>query len=80
MPIEIKVGPPTVTISQGRTFMVTTQSGDGPCTISLRFRRKETKSYRKVLEMQADEGTAQEDQIQVMEEPEIAKYLETAHF
>jgi glycogen debranching enzyme len=28
MPIEIKVGPPTITISQGRTFMVTTQSGE----------------------------------------------------
>ena len=28
MPIEIKVGPPTITVSQGRTFMVTTQSGE----------------------------------------------------
>ncbi len=28
MPIEIKVGPPTITASQGRTFMVTTQSGE----------------------------------------------------
>ena len=28
MPIEIKVGPPTITTSQGRTFMVTTQSGE----------------------------------------------------
>ncbi len=28
MPIEIKVGPPTITISQGRTFMVTTQAGE----------------------------------------------------
>jgi glycogen debranching enzyme len=27
MPIEIKVGPPGITISQGRTFMVTDQSG-----------------------------------------------------
>ena len=27
MPIEIKVGPPDITISQGRTFMVTDQSG-----------------------------------------------------
>jgi glycogen debranching enzyme len=27
MPIEIRVGPPTITISQGRTFMVTTQNG-----------------------------------------------------
>ncbi|HXR65161.1 MAG TPA: glycogen debranching N-terminal domain-containing protein [Ktedonobacteraceae bacterium] len=27
MPIEIRVGPPTITISQGRTFMVTTQKG-----------------------------------------------------
>ena len=28
MPIEIKVGPPVITISQGRTFMVTTPSGE----------------------------------------------------
>lgn len=28
MPIEIKVGPPTITISQGRTFMVTNQHGE----------------------------------------------------
>lgn len=28
MPIEIHVGPPTITISQGRTFMVTTQKGE----------------------------------------------------
>lgn len=28
MPIEIKVGPPVITISQGRTFMVTTQAGE----------------------------------------------------
>jgi glycogen debranching enzyme len=28
MPIEIKVGPPTVTISQGRTFMVTDRRGE----------------------------------------------------
>jgi hypothetical protein len=28
MPIEIKVGPPTITTSQGRTFIVTTQSGE----------------------------------------------------
>ncbi len=28
MPIEIRVGPPTITMSQGRTFMVTTQSGE----------------------------------------------------
>src|ERR1051326_4101196 len=28
MRIEIKVGPPTITISQGRTFMVTTQAGE----------------------------------------------------
>ena len=28
MPIEIKVGPPAITLSQGRTFMVTTQSGE----------------------------------------------------
>ena len=28
MPIEIRVGPPTITVSQGRTFMVTTQSGE----------------------------------------------------
>ena len=28
MPIEIKVGPPNITVSQGRTFMVTTQSGE----------------------------------------------------
>ena len=28
MPIEIRVGPPTITASQGRTFMVTTQSGE----------------------------------------------------
>lgn len=28
MPIEIRVGPPTITISQGRTFMVTTQAGE----------------------------------------------------
>ena len=27
MPIEIKVGPPEITISQGRTFMVTTKGG-----------------------------------------------------
>src|SRR2546430_1731958 len=27
MPIEIKVGPPDITISQGRTFMVTDQCG-----------------------------------------------------
>ena len=28
MPIEIRVGPPTITISQGRTFMVTTHKGE----------------------------------------------------
>ncbi|GCE17137.1 glycogen debranching N-terminal domain-containing protein [Dictyobacter kobayashii] len=28
MPVEIRVGPPTITISQGRTFMVTTQAGE----------------------------------------------------
>lgn len=28
MSIEIKVGPPVITISQGRTFMVTTQAGE----------------------------------------------------
>lgn len=28
MPIEIRVGPPTITISQGRTFMVTTHTGE----------------------------------------------------
>ncbi len=28
MPIEIKVGPPGITISQGRTFMVTDQRGE----------------------------------------------------
>ena len=28
MPIEIRVGPPVITISQGRTFMVTDKSGD----------------------------------------------------
>jgi glycogen debranching enzyme len=28
MPIEIKVAPPGITISQGRTFMVTNQSGE----------------------------------------------------
>lgn len=28
MPIEIKVGPPVITISQGRTFMVTAQTGE----------------------------------------------------
>src|ERR687884_135011 len=28
MPIEIKVAPPGITISQGRTFMVTDQSGE----------------------------------------------------
>ncbi|HCI79772.1 MAG TPA: amylo-alpha-1,6-glucosidase [Ktedonobacter sp.] len=28
MPVEIRVGPPTITISQGRTFMVTTQGGE----------------------------------------------------
>ncbi len=28
MPIEIKVGPPTITISQGRTFMVTDRKGE----------------------------------------------------
>src|SRR5690242_18555201 len=28
MPVEIKVGPPVITISQGRTFMVTTQAGE----------------------------------------------------
>lgn len=28
MPIEIKVGPPTITISQGRTFMVTDRRGE----------------------------------------------------
>ncbi len=28
MPIEIKVGPPTITISLGRIFMVTTQAGE----------------------------------------------------
>ncbi len=27
MPIEVKVGPPTITVSQGRTFMVTNQHG-----------------------------------------------------
>ena len=28
MTIEIKVGPPVITISQGRTFMVTTHAGE----------------------------------------------------
>ena len=28
MPIEIKVGPPIITISQGRTFMVTEPTGE----------------------------------------------------
>ena len=28
MPIEIQVGPPGITISQGRTFMVTDQRGE----------------------------------------------------
>lgn len=28
MPVEIKVGPPTITISQGRTFMVTDRRGE----------------------------------------------------
>src|SRR3954454_6066605 len=28
MPIEIRIGPPTITISQGRTFMVTTHKGE----------------------------------------------------
>jgi glycogen debranching enzyme len=28
MPFEIRVGPPTITISQGRTFMVTTHKGE----------------------------------------------------
>ncbi|GCE06028.1 amylo-alpha-1,6-glucosidase [Dictyobacter aurantiacus] len=28
MTVEIRVGPPTITISQGRTFMVTTQAGE----------------------------------------------------
>ena len=28
MPIEIKVAPPGITISQGRTFMVTDQRGE----------------------------------------------------
>src|SRR5947209_18254893 len=28
MPIEIRVGSPTITISQGRTFMVTTHKGE----------------------------------------------------
>lgn len=28
MPVEIKVGPPVITISQGRTFMVTTPAGE----------------------------------------------------
>src|SRR5712664_2381258 len=28
MPIEIQVGPPNITISQGRTFMVTDQRGE----------------------------------------------------
>jgi hypothetical protein len=28
MPIEIKVGPPGITISQGRTFMVTDAKGE----------------------------------------------------
>lgn len=28
MPIDIKVAPPGITISQGRTFMVTTQAGE----------------------------------------------------
>src|SRR5690348_10976887 len=28
MSVEIKVGPPVITISQGRTFMVTTHAGE----------------------------------------------------
>ena len=28
MTVEIKVGPPVITLSQGRTFMVTTQAGE----------------------------------------------------
>src|SRR5215813_12969711 len=28
MPVEIKVGPPGITISQGRTFMVTDECGE----------------------------------------------------
>src|SRR5580700_7747978 len=44
MPIEIKVGPPVITISQGRTFMVTdwrgfinTESDEGVYAIDTRF-------------------------------------------
>ena len=35
MPLQIKVGPPTLTISQGRTFAVTTQAGDIPSNTEL---------------------------------------------
>jgi N-terminal domain of (some) glycogen debranching enzymes len=55
MPIEIKVAPPGITISQGRTFMVTDQGGEiqpqseqGVYTIDTRF----LSSYRLYLNHQ----------------------------
>ncbi len=45
----------------------------GPCSLTLRFWREGPTSRWEVREMQAEKGTAQEDRIQVMDEPETGK-------
>ena len=45
----------------------------GPCSLTLRFWREGNRSRWEVCEMQVDKGTAQEDRIQVMNEPETGK-------
>jgi glycogen debranching enzyme len=45
----------------------------GPCSISLRFWREGDRSRWEVREIQAEKGTAQEDRIEVMDEPETGK-------
>jgi len=42
----------------------------GPCSITLRFWREGERSRWEVRDLQAEQGTAQQDQIQVMDDPE----------
>jgi hypothetical protein len=45
----------------------------GSCTLSLRFWREGDHSRWEVGEVQVDKGTASEDSIQVLDEPEMGK-------
>jgi hypothetical protein len=42
----------------------------GPCSITIHFWREGNTSHWKVRDIQADKGTAQEDSIHVLDEPE----------